>query len=125
MAGRLADRHNQPKQTLRIRIRKNDIVKVITGRDKGKVGRVLEVNRETGRILVEGVMMVKKHVRPNPARGIKGGIAERESPIHVSNVMIVTSDGKTSRIGTRMETVGGKPRRVRVAVKTGEILDKK
>jgi len=86
---------------------------------------VLEVNRETGRILVEGVMMVKKHVRPNPARGIKGGIAERESPIHVSNVMIVTSDGKTSRIGTRTEMVGGKPRRVRVAVKTGEILDKK
>ncbi len=101
------------------------MVKVIAGRDKGKVGRVLEVNRETGRILVEGVMMVKKHIRPNPARGIKGGIAERESPIHVSNVMILTSDGKTSRIGTRIENVGGKPRRVRVAVKTGEILDKK
>lgn len=125
MAGRLANRHNQPKETLRIRIRKNDMVKVIAGRDKGKVGRVLEVNRETGRILVEGVMLVKKHVRPNPARGIKGGIAERESPIHVSNVMIVTGDGKTSRIGTRTETVGGKARRVRVAVKTGEILDKK
>lgn len=124
MAGRLADRHKQAKKLLRIRIRKNDMVKVIAGRDKGKVGRVLEVNRETGRILVEGVMMVKKHVRPNPARGIKGGIAERESPIHVSNVMIVTSDGKTSRIGTRTETVGGKTRRVRVAVKTGEILDK-
>ncbi|MEJ5369343.1 MAG: 50S ribosomal protein L24 [Bryobacteraceae bacterium] len=108
-----------------MRIRKNDMVKVIAGRDKGKVGRVLEVNRETGRILVEGVMMVKKHIRPNPARGIKGGIAERESPIHVSNVMILTSDGKTSRIGTRIENVGGKPRRVRVAVKTGEILDKK
>jgi large subunit ribosomal protein L24 len=125
MAGRLANRHNQPKETLRIRIRKNDMVKVIAGRDKGKVGRVLEVNRETGRILVEGVMLVKKHVRPNPARGIKGGIAERESPIHVSNVMIVTGDGKTSRIGTRTETVGGKARRVRVAVRTGEILDKK
>jgi len=125
MAGRLANRHNQPKETLRIRIRKNDMVKVIAGRDKGKVGRVLEVNRDTGRILVEGVMLVKKHVRPNPARGIKGGIAERESPIHVSNVMIVTGDGKTSRIGTRTETVGGKARRVRVAVRTGEILDKK
>ncbi len=125
MAGRLANRHNEPRKPLRIRIRKNDVVKVISGRDKGKVGRVLEVNRQTGRLLVEGVMMVKKHVRPNPARGIKGGIAERESPIHVSNVMIVTSDGKASRIGTRTETVGGKPRRVRVAVKTGEILDKK
>jgi len=124
MPSRLAKSHDKQKP-LRIRIRKNDVVKVIAGRDKGKVGRVLEVNRETGRILVEGVMMVKKHVRPNPARGIKGGIAERESPIHVSNVMIVTSDGKTSRIGTRTEMVGGKPRRVRVAVKTGEILDKK
>ncbi len=125
MAGRLAERHNKPKETVRIKIRKNDTVKVIAGRDKGKVGRVLEVNRETGRLLVEGVMMSKKHVRPNPAKGVKGGIAERESTIHVSNVMIVTSDGKTSRIGARTETVGGKTRRVRVAVKTGETLDQK
>lgn len=125
MAGRLANRHNEPKETIKIRIRKNDTVKVIAGRDKGKVGRVLEVNRETGRILVEGVMMAKKHVKPNPAKGIKGGIAEREATINVSNVMIVTADGKTSRIGVRMETVGGKTRRTRVAVKTGESLDKK
>lgn len=125
MAGRLAERHNKPKETVRIKIRKNDTVKVIAGRDKGKIGRVLEVNRETGRLLVEGVMMSKKHVRPNPSRGIKGGIAERESTIHASNVMIVTSDGKTSRIGAKTETVGGKIRRVRVAVKTGETLDKK
>ena len=66
------------------------MVKVIAGRDKGKTGRVLEVNRGTGRLLVEGVMLSKKHVRPNPARGVKGGIAERESSIHVSNVMILT-----------------------------------
>ncbi|MBL0160988.1 MAG: 50S ribosomal protein L24 [Bryobacterales bacterium] len=125
MAGRLANRHNEPKETVKIRIRKNDTVKVIAGRDKGKVGRVLEVNRETGRILVEGVMMAKKHVKPNPAKGIKGGIAEREATINASNVMIVTADGKTSRIGVRMETVGGKTRRTRVAVKTGESLDKK
>jgi len=125
MAGRLSNRHNQPKETVRIKIRKNDTVKVIAGRDKGKVGRVLEVNRESGRLLVEGVMMSKKHVRPNPARGVKGGIAERESTIHASNVMIVTSEGKTSRIGTKVETVGGKTRRVRIATKTGETLDKK
>jgi large subunit ribosomal protein L24 len=125
MAGRLANRHNEPKETVKIRIRKNDTVKVIAGRDKGKVGRVLEVNRETGRILVEGVMLAKKHVKPNPAKGIKGGIAEREATINASNVMIVTADGKTSRIGVRMETVGGKTRRTRVAVKTGESLDKK
>ncbi len=125
MAGRLANRHNQPKETVKIRIRKNDTVKVIAGREKGKVGRVLEVNRETGRILVEGLMLAKKHVKPNPAKGVKGGIAEREATINASNVMIVTADGKTSRIGVRMETVGGKTRRTRVAVKTGESLDSK
>ena len=125
MAGRLANRHNEPKETVKIRIRKNDTVKVIAGRDKGKVGRVLEVNRETGRLLVEGVQMSKKHIKPNPAQGVKGGIAEREASIHVSNVMIVTNDGHTSRIGVKMETVGGKTRRIRVARKTGETLDKK
>lgn len=125
MAGRLANRHNQPKETVKIRIRKDDTVKVIAGRDKGKIGRVLEVNRETGRLLVEGVMMAKKHVKPNPGKGIKGGIAEREASINASNVMILTADGHTTRIGVRTETVGGKTRRTRVAVKTGESLDKK
>jgi large subunit ribosomal protein L24 len=124
MAGRLAKRHNEPKERIRTRIKKGDVVKVITGRDKGKAGRVLEVDREAGRVLVEGVMMMKKAVRPNPAKGIKGGLAERESAIHISNVMIQTSDGKTSRIGVREETVGAKTRRVRVARKTGETLDK-
>jgi large subunit ribosomal protein L24 len=125
MAGRLANRHNEPKETVKVKIRKNDTVKVITGRDKGKVGRVLEVDREKGRVLVEGVMMSKKHVKPNPAKGVKGGIAEREATIHASNVMIVASDGKTTRIGTNVETVGGKTRRVRIARRTGETLDKK
>lgn len=125
MAGRLANRSNAPKEKVRIRFKKNDVVKVIAGRDKGKTGRVLEVNRETGRLRVEGVMLMKKHVKPNPAKGIKGGIAEREATIHASNVMILTSDGKTSRIGVRLETAGGKTRRVRVARKTGETLDKK
>jgi len=123
--GRLANRHNQPKEQVKIRFRKNDVVKVITGRDKGKTGRVLEVDRTTGRLRVEGVMLMKKHVKPNPAKGIKGGIAEREATIHASNVMIVTSDGKMSRIGIRTESTGGKVRRVRVAKKTGETLDKK
>ncbi len=110
---------------LKIRIRKGDIVKVIAGRDKGKQGRVLEVNKKTGRLLVEGVMMVKKHVKPNPQRGIKGGIAEREGSIHVSNVMMMTSEGKVTRLGTKLDTIGGKTKRTRVARKTGEILDKK
>ncbi|HBY59692.1 MAG TPA: 50S ribosomal protein L24 [Solibacterales bacterium] len=115
----------EPKKRLKIKIKKNDMVKVITGRDKGKTGRVLDVNRETGRVLVEGVMMVKKHVRPNPQRGIKGGVAERESTIHASNVMLMTSNGKTTRIGAKVEVVGGKAKRTRIARKSGESLDKK
>src|SRR5512138_1661636 len=87
---------------LRIRIRKNDTVKVISGRDKGKTGRVLEIDNKTGRLLVENVMTVKRHTRPNPAKQIKGGIAEKESPIHVSNVMLLTAGGIPTRIGTRI-----------------------
>lgn len=102
-----------------VRIRKNDMVRVIAGRDKGKTGRVLEVNRKTGRLLVEGVMMVKRHTRPNPARQIKGGIAEKEGTIHLSNVMVLTSDGVPSRLGTKILDDG---RRVRIARKTGEEL---
>jgi large subunit ribosomal protein L24 len=109
----------------RIRIKKNDMVKVIAGRDKGKTGRVLEVVHDTGRVLVEHVGLVKRHTRPNPQRQIKGGIAERESPIHVSNVMLLTQGGVPTRIGTKIETIGKKTRRVRVARKSGEVLDKK
>jgi large subunit ribosomal protein L24 len=109
----------------RIRLKKGDTVKVVTGRDKGKTGRVLEIDRERGRVTVEGVMLNKKHTRPNPQKGIKGGIAESEASVHVSNVMIVTSGGIPTRIGTKVDTVGGKAKRSRVARKTGETLDKK
>ena len=109
---------NKPAEKINIRIKKNDMVKVIAGRDKGKTGRVLEVDRTKGRLLVEGVMMVKRHTRPNPAKQIKGGIAEKEASIHVSNVMVLGSDGNPTRIG--MKLVDG--RRVRVGRKTGEEL---
>ncbi len=105
----------------RIRIKKNDSVKVIAGRDKGKTGRVLEVDREKGRVLVEGVSLIKRHTRPNPQRQIKGGIAERESTIHVSNVMLLTSGGVPTRIGVKITG----DTRTRIARKTGESLDKK
>lgn len=118
-------RAKKPEPPARIRIRKNDMVKVISGRDKGKTGRVLDVNRDTGRILVEGIAIIKRHTKANPARQVKGGIAERESSIHVSNVMILTSGGVPSRIGFKVDEVGGKTRRVRVARKTGETLDRK
>ena len=108
-----------------IRIRKNDTVRVIAGRDKGKTGRVLEVNRTTGRVLVEGVQMIKRHTRPNPSRQIKGGIAEKESPIHVSNVMLLTPGGVPTRVSVRVEGEGATIRRTRVARKTGEVLETK
>jgi large subunit ribosomal protein L24 len=123
---KIPQRHqHKPKSLLKVKIKKDDTVKVIAGRDKGKTGRVLNVDRETGKVLVEGVSMVKRHTRPNPSRQIKGGIAERESPINISNVMIVTSGGIATRVGYRMESAGATTRRVRVARKGGEILDKK
>jgi large subunit ribosomal protein L24 len=72
-----------------MRIKKNDMVKVVTGRDRGKSGRVLDVNPARDRITVEQVMMMKRHTRPNPNKNIKGGILEREATIHISNVMLV------------------------------------
>jgi large subunit ribosomal protein L24 len=107
---------------LKIKLRKNDVVKVIAGRDKGKTGRVLEIDRESGRLVVEGVMLVKRHTKANPSKQIKGGIAEKEASIHVSNVMILGSDGKPTRIGVKIEGEGASAKRVRVAKKTGEVL---
>jgi len=106
----------------RILIRRNDNVKVISGKDKGKTGRVLDVIADRGLVLVEHVAMIKRHTRPNPAKQIKGGVAERESPIHISNVMLLGSDGKPTRIGMKVESVGNKVRRTRIARKSGEVL---
>jgi large subunit ribosomal protein L24 len=126
MAKKIPFRHqNDPKKQLKIRIRKDDNVKVIAGRDKGKTGRVLDVDRIGGRVLVEGVSMVKRHTKPNPSKQIKGGIAERESSIAISNVMILTSGGVATRVGYRIEGTGAGKHHVRVAKKGGEILDKK
>src|SRR5580692_10863277 len=116
---------NKPLETHKIKIKKDDTVKVIAGRDRGKTGRVLDVDRARGKVLVEGVSLVKRHTRPNPQRQIKGGIAERESHVSISNVMIVTSGGVATRVGYRMEGSGVTTRRVRVARKGGEILDRK
>ena len=102
-------------------IRRNDTVKVISGRDAGKQGRVLRVIPQKGKVLVEHVMMVKKHVRPNPQRNIKGGIAEQESPVDISNVMLVCADCKRPvRVGHDMRG----DRRVRVCKKCGTTLEK-
>jgi large subunit ribosomal protein L24 len=104
----------------RVDLRRNDNVKVITGRDKGKEGRVLRVFPNDSKILVEHVMMVKKHVRPNPQRNVKGGIAEQESRIAISNVQLVCPTCGPVRIGH--EVRGDK--KVRVCKKCGTTLDK-
>jgi large subunit ribosomal protein L24 len=119
-------RSGSQKGLLRIELRKNDIVKVIAGKDKGKQGRVLSVSRKTGRALVEGVQTVRRHTRPNPAKQIKGGIAERESPIAVSNLMIVCPTCGPARIGHKVEmSGGGKARRTRICRKCGGPLEMK
>jgi large subunit ribosomal protein L24 len=104
----------------RVDIRRNDMVKVITGRDKGKEGRVLRVFPGDAKLLVEHVMMVKKHVRPNPQRNVKGGIAEQESRIAISNVQLVCSTCGPVRIGREVRG----DRKVRVCKKCGTTLDK-
>ncbi len=105
----------------RVDIRRNDQVRVITGRDKGKQGRVLRVIPDEGKVLVEHVMMVKKNVRPNPQRNVKGGIAEQESAISISNVMLMCSScNRPSRVGH--EARGDKF--VRVCKRCGATLEK-
>lgn len=97
-------------------IRRNDTVKVIAGRDKGKEGRVLRVLPDAGKVLVEHVSMVKKNVRPNPQKQIKGGIAEQESPISISNVLLVCSTCGPVRVRH--------DKNVRICAKCGNTLEK-
>lgn len=108
-------------------LRKNDMVKVISGRDKGKVGRVLRLFPDKHRVLVEHVMMSKKHTRPNPAKQIKGGIAERETPIDISNVQLLCPTcNAPRRVGFREERdqQGRRLRAVRVCRRCGSVLEK-
>jgi len=117
----------KPAEPVRIDLRKEDTVKVISGRDKGKSGRVLRVDRSTGKILVEHVMMIKRHTRPNPQKQVKGGIAERESAFPASKVLIVCPGcNKAVRIAHHVDhAAGGKTSRVRICRKCGQTLDRK
>ena len=99
------------------KIRKDDTVKVIAGKDVGAEGKVLSVDRKSGRLIVEGVNIVKKHTKPSMANQ-NGGIIEQEAPIDASNVMYVHK-GKPTRIGFKVE--GDK--KVRIAKSTGEVID--
>ncbi|SHN56696.1 50S ribosomal protein L24 [Desulfovibrio litoralis] len=93
------------------RIRKDDKVIIVAGKDKGKVGKVLKVLRKKDRVLVEKVNMVKRHTKPNPYQQQPGGIVEKEMPIHISNVMFMCSAcAKPSRVGYRYSDDGKKIR---------------
>jgi len=103
-------------------IRKNDSVVVITGRDRGKRGRVLRVIPEKRRVIVEGVNFIKRHTRPNPQKNIKGGIVEREAPLSASNVQLVCPEcSNPTRVGRKLLDDG---RRVRFCVKCKGVVDK-
>ena len=102
---------------VKIKIKKGDTVRVITGSNKGTEGTVLSISRENNKAIVEGVNFVKKHNKPN-AQNQQGGISEKEAPIDISNLSLLTSDGQTTRVGYRIEE-GNK---VRVAKKTDEVI---
>src|SRR5262249_556842 len=112
----------QATKQLRIQIRKGDQVKVLSGRDAGKSGRVLSVNPAKNTVVVEHANIIKRHTRPNPNKNVKGGIVEKEGPMNVSNVMIICSScGKHTRIG---HTVLADGKKVRSCRRCGTTLDK-
>ncbi len=103
----------------RLKIRRDDQVLVISGKDRGKTGRVLRVDTKKDRVYVEGLNIVKRHSRPRPGSSEPGGVLEKEGPIHVSNVSLVDpKDGRPTRV--RTEERDG--RRVRVGVRSGEVI---
>ena len=103
-------------------LRKNDNVLVITGKDRGKRGRVLKVLPEKNRLVIEGVSMIKRHTKPNPGKNVKGGIVEREASVHASNVQLVCPEcGRQTRIGRK---ILGDGRKVRICRKCEGVVDK-
>ena len=108
-----------------LKIRRDDTVRVITGKDRGRTGRVKSVDAKNQRVYVEGVNIVKRHIKPRTLRDTQraqelGGIVEMEGPIHISNVMLIDPDsGEPTRVSVKRE--GG--RRVRVAKKSGKEID--
>ena len=101
----------------KIKIKTGDNVKVITGNSKGSEGKVLKIVSEKNRLIVEGVNMVKKHMKPN-AQNPQGGIIEKEAFIHVSNVSLLTSSGETTKVGYRIDD----NKKVRFSKKSNEVI---
>ena len=105
----------------KMRLKIKDQVKVITGKDKDRIGKVLRVYPQENKVLVERINMVKRHTRPNPGKGNKGGIVPKEAPIHVSNVMLVCPQcQKPTRVGYSFLQDG---RKVRTCKVSGDVLD--
>ena len=103
-------------------IRKNDTVLVVTGKDRGKRGRVLQIVPDNNRLIVEGVNMIKRHTRPNPGKNIQGGIVQREASLHASNVQLVCPEcGAQTRVGRK---ILGDGRKVRVCRRCEGVVDK-
>ncbi len=102
---------------IKIKIKKGDTVRIIAGSNKGSEGQVLSVMRQTNKAIVEGVNLVKRHNKPN-AKNPQGGISEKEAPIDISNLSLLTSDGKITRIGYRVED----GEKIRIAKKTNEVI---
>jgi large subunit ribosomal protein L24 len=101
----------------KIKIKTGDNVKVITGNSKGSEGKVLKIVSEKNRLIVEGVNMVKKHMKPN-AQNPQGGIIEKEAFLHISNVSLLTSTGETTKVGYRMD----ENKKVRFSKKSNEVI---
>jgi len=119
---RFKDREAKGPAPTNASIRKGDQVQVITGRDKGKSGRVLAVNPGLRTVTVEHAGMIKRHTRPNPSKNVKGGILEKEGPIQISNVLLVCpACGKHTRVG-RKEMPDGT--RVRVCRRCGTTIER-
>ena len=104
---------------MKLHVKKGDTVLVLSGNDKGKQGKVMSVDPKTQRAIVEGIRMMSKHTRPN-AEHPQGGIIKQEAPIHISNLMVVDSDGKPTRIGRKKDEKTGKL--VRFSKKSGAII---
>jgi large subunit ribosomal protein L24 len=106
----------------KLQIRKNDIVKVISGREKGKVGRILKVDREKARVLIEKLNMVKRHIKPGKTHP-QGGIVEKEAPLSYSNVLVMCDKcNKPTRISMAVDGAG---KRSRVCKRCGDVLEAK
>jgi len=105
----------------KVHVRKGDMVYVLSGKDRGRKGKVLDVDHKAGKVIVEGVNVVTKHVKPRPNKGFQGGLVHQEAPIYACKVMLICQKcGAPTKIGRKILEDGGK---ARVCKKCGEIID--